>query len=94
MPSEVRGKAFLKWKSIDLSSKLSLTNGGNVNYYKSVHHPIPILPVGTGTPWQFSKQISELSFQLSFLICSLLAQTEGERKTFFWMEGAKRGTPL
>ena len=43
MPSEVRGKA-----SIDLSSKLSLTYGGNVNYYKSVHHPIPILPAGTG----------------------------------------------
>ena len=83
MPSEVRGKAFLKWKSIDLSSKLSLTYGGNVNYYKSVHHPIPILPVGTGTPWQFSKQISKLSFQLSFQIYSLLAQTEGERKTFF-----------
>ena len=66
---EVRGKAFLKWKSIDLSSKLSLTYGGNVNYYKGVHYPIPILPVGTGTPWQFSKQISKFSFQLSFQIC-------------------------
>ena len=43
MPSEVRGKALLKWKSIDLSSKLSLTYGRNVNYYKSVHHPISIL---------------------------------------------------
>ena len=48
MPSEARGKAFLKWKSIDLSSKLSLTYGSNVDYYKSVHHPSPILPVGTG----------------------------------------------
>ena len=48
MPSEVRGKAFLKWKSIDLSSKLSLTYGDNVNYYKSVRHPILIVPVGTG----------------------------------------------
>ena len=28
-------------KSIDLSYKLSLTCGGNVNHYKSVHHPIP-----------------------------------------------------
>ena len=34
-------KAFLEWKSLDLSSKLSLTYGGNVNYYKSFHHPIP-----------------------------------------------------
>ena len=48
VPSDVRGKAFLKWTSIDLSSKLSLTYGGNVNYYKSVHHPIRTLPVGTG----------------------------------------------
>ena len=48
VPSEVRGKASLKWTSIDLSSKLSLTYGGNVNYYKSVHNPIPTLPVGTG----------------------------------------------
>ena len=47
MPSEVRGKAFLKWTSIDLSSKLSLTYGGNVNYYESVHNPIPTLPMGT-----------------------------------------------
>ena len=43
-----RGKTFLKWtRSINLSSKLSLTYRGNVNYYKSVHHPIPTLPVGT-----------------------------------------------
>ena len=39
--TEWRRKAFLKLKSIDLSTKLSLTCGGNVNYYKSVHHPIP-----------------------------------------------------
>ena len=35
------------WTSIDISSKLSLTYGGNVNYYKSVHHPIPTMSVGT-----------------------------------------------
>ena len=39
--TEGRRKAFLEWKSIDLSYELSLTCGGNVNYYKSVHHPIP-----------------------------------------------------
>ena len=38
--TEGRSKAFLEWKSIDLSHELSLTCGGNVNYYKSVHHPI------------------------------------------------------
>ena len=31
----------MEWKSIDLSYELSLTCGGNVNHYKSVHHPIP-----------------------------------------------------
>ena len=39
--TERRKKAFLEWKSIDLSYKLPLTCGGNVNYYKSIHHPIP-----------------------------------------------------
>ena len=42
--TEGRRKAFLEQPRIDLSSKLSLTCGSNVNYYKSVHHPIPILP--------------------------------------------------
>ena len=36
-----------------------------------------------GTPWQFSKQISKLSFQLSVQVYSLLDQTEGEKKVFF-----------
>ena len=44
----LRGKTFLKWTSKDLSSELSHTYEGNVNYYRSVHHPIPTLPVGTG----------------------------------------------
>ena len=40
--TERRRKAFLEWKSIDLSYELSLTCGGNVNYCKSIHHSIPI----------------------------------------------------
>ena len=43
--TERRAKAFLKWTTIDLSSKLSLKCGGNVNYYKSVQHHIPTLSV-------------------------------------------------
>ena len=46
--TEGRRKAFLEWKSIDLSYELSLTCRGNVNYYKSVHHPIPTLLLGIG----------------------------------------------
>ena len=50
MRTQVKGerRIFLKWTSIDLSSKLSLTYGDNVTYYKSVYHPIPTLLVGTG----------------------------------------------
>ena len=39
--TERRKKTLLEWKSIDLSYDLSLACRGNVNYYKSVHHPIP-----------------------------------------------------
>ena len=39
---------FLELTRIDLSSKLSLTCEGNVNYYKSIHHPIPTQPMGIG----------------------------------------------
>ena len=38
--TEGRSKAFLEWKSIDLSHELSLIGGGDVNNYKSVHQPI------------------------------------------------------
>ena len=33
----------MEWKSIDLSYELTCACGGNVNYYKSVHHPIPTI---------------------------------------------------
>ena len=43
VPRQTEGKriAFFEEKSIDLSYKLSVKCGVNVNYYKSVHHPIP-----------------------------------------------------
>ena len=41
-----RCKAFLEWKSIDLSHELSLTCGDNVNLYKNVHQPIPTRGIG------------------------------------------------
>ena len=43
VPGQTEGKrkAFLEWKNINLSYWLSLTCGGNINYYKSAHHPIP-----------------------------------------------------
>ena len=65
--TEGRRKAFLEWTSIDLSSKLSFTCGGKVNYYKSVHHHIPTL----------------LSFQLSVQVYALLSQSEWGKRAFF-----------
>ena len=43
-----RRKAFLERTSKYFSSKPSLTYRDNVNYYKSIHHPIPTLSVGIG----------------------------------------------
>ena len=50
VPGQTEGRriAFLEWTSIDLSSKLPLTCGVYVNYYKGVHHPVSTLPVGIG----------------------------------------------
>ena len=45
--TEGRRTLFLEWTSIDLSSKLSATFGGNVNSYKRAHYPTP-LSVGLG----------------------------------------------
>ena len=56
---------------------------GNVNYYKSVHHPIPTLPVGIGNTLAIFKQVSTLYFQLSVQIYSFLGQTEEERRALF-----------
>ena len=84
MPSEVRGKAFLKWTSIDLSFKLSLTYGGNVNYYKSVHNPIPTLPVGTGNALAiFQNKSVNSPFNLVSRYILFLTKLRG-KKGLFW----------
>ena len=52
MISKVKWEGGLFWSgqkaSIYPLKYLLPTYGSNVNYYKSVHHPIPTLPVGTG----------------------------------------------
>ena len=82
-----RRKALLEWANIDLFSKLSLTCARNVNYYKGAQHPIPTLPVRIGNIFQ--KHISELYFQLSVHVYSLLGQDEAEREAYFG--GCKKG---
>ena len=103
-PCKVRGKTFLKWtRSIDLSSELHLylyncirdtaTYSSNVNYYKSVDHPIPTLPVGTGgSTLAIFKSISKL---LSIEFPDMFSSCPNWRgkKSLFW-KGARRGTTL
>ena len=43
------GRPLLEEASTDLPSKLSLTYEGNVNHYKSNHHPLSTLPVRIGS---------------------------------------------
>ena len=86
--TEGRTKALLEWKSIDLSSKLSLTCGGNVNYYKSVHHPIP-----TCENREHSENVQNKSVNSPFNWVSryilFLAKLKRRRRPF--LEGARRG---
>ena len=55
--TEGRTRAFLKWERIDLSFKLIYMcyMWGNVNYYKSVHHPTTTLPVRIGKTLEIFK---------------------------------------
>ena len=75
-----------------MSAQVKWEGRGNVNYYKSIYHPIPTLPVGTGSTLSNfqNKSVYQLSFQLSFQKYSLLVQTE---RDLFW-KGGRRGTTL
>ena len=54
---------------------------GYVNYYKSVHHPIPTRE-NREHPGNFQNKISKLWVQLNVQVYSLLGQNKGERKAF------------
>ena len=90
--TEGRRRAFLEWKSIYLSFKLSLTCCSNDSCYKSVHDPISTLLVGKGNTLAILKQVNKLSFQLNFCLYSLLGQVEGEKVLI--LEGARREATL
>ena len=74
----------MEWTSIDLSSKLSLTCGGDVNYYNKCS--------SSYSYFASSYFVSKLSFQFSVSVCSLLGQSEGEREAF--LERCKKGETL
>ena len=89
--TEGRRKAFLEWKSVDLPYELSLTCGGNVNYYKSVHHPIPTCEKREH-PENFQNKSVSSAFNWVSRYIIFLAKLKGRRRTF--LEGARRGITL
>ena len=89
--TEWRRKAFLEWASIDLSSKLSLTCRGNVNYYESVHHPIPTRG-NMEHPGNFQSKSVSSPFNLVCRYILFLAKLKRRGRPF--SEGARRVTAL
>ena len=93
VPSQTEGrrKALLEWKSIDLSSKLSLTCGRNSNYYKSVHQTIP-----TCENRKHSENVQNKSVSSPFNWVSryILFLAKLKRKRGPFLEGARRRSIL
>ena len=81
-----KGGAFWNVKH-RLISKLTLTGGSNVNYYKSVYHPIP-----TGGnrehPANFQNKSQSSPFNLVSRYILFLAKPKGRRRSF--VERARR----
>ena len=76
--SEGRRNHFLEWASIDLFLNY-------VNYYKSIHHPIPTLPVAIGnTQAMFKNQLALLSIKCPGMVSSVKGRVKS-----FW--GYKKG---
>ena len=79
--------------SLDLFSSLNLlpTYRSNVKYYKNVHHPIPTLPVGTGSTlpiFKINQYINSLFNWVSRYIL-FLPKLKGKERPF--LEGCKKG---
>ena len=93
VPGQTEGKtkAFFEWKSIDKSFELSLTCGVNVNYFKSVHHPIPTRE-NRGHPGNFQNKSASSAFNGVFRHILFLTKLKGEGRPFF--DGPKREATL
>ena len=91
VPGQTEGKrkAFFEWKSINLSYELSLTCGVNINYYKSVHHPIP---AREKHPDNFQNKLVGSAFNWVSRYILFLAKLNGRGRPL--LEGPRRGTAL
>ena len=68
------------WENnIDLSTKLSLTNRGNINPQQSVHHPVSTLTVGNEEySWSFQNKLVCSSFKWVSKYILFLPKLKGE----------------
>ena len=93
VPGQTQGrrKGFSEPTSIYLYSKLSFACEGNVNYYKSVHHPIPTLPVGIGNTLEIFKTNQCALFWIDFPgIFSSWPKWRGEGNLFWRVQEGRR----
>ena len=84
-------KYYLHRHIIDISFELSLTCGINVNYHKSVRHPIPTRK-NTEHPGNFQNKPVSSAFSWVFGCILFLAKLKRKGKPF--LEGPKRGATL
>ena len=86
VPGQTEGKmkAFMEWTITHLSSKLSLTCGGNVNYQKNVHHN----GGNRKHPDNFQSKSVSSPFNLVSRYVFFFAKVKGRERPF--MEGARR----
>ena len=97
MSSQVKSEGRTFWSEKEAYiyplNYLLPTHRCNVIYYKSVHHPIPNLPVGTGSTLTIFKinQYTLLSIEFQDIFCSCL-NWKG-KKCLFW-KVARRGITL
>ena len=89
--TEGRRNAFLEWKSRYLSYELSSTCEGNINYYKSIHHPIPTRENREDTSNSQNISVS-YPFSWVFRYIVFLAKLKGRGRPC--LEGARSGDTL
>ena len=94
MSSQVKSEGRTFWSEKEAYiyplNYLLPTHRCNVIYYKSVHHPIPNLPVGTGSTLTIFKinQYTLLSIEFQDIFSSCLNWKE---KKGLFLEGCKKG---